>query len=265
MTLDAREKSTFGGAPYECYWFTCGAQNWYYTSGDTERIVNGHTYAPEAITRTEISQSQEINSGEITVTLPLDNAVAALFKGYLTPVPVFLTIYRGHDGEPEIAAAFLGKVSSCPFQDTAKLKVVPDQDALKRDVPGLTYQSQCPRRLFSLGCGVAQVDYMTIAVLTYVSGVTLRAAVFATKVNGYFKGGWVDHGGGVRQIKAHTGDTLTLMDPFPADLVPGTQVLAYPGCQGTEAYCATVFNNLVNHLGFSHIPGVNPFGGNGVG
>jgi len=264
MTFDAREKSAFEGAPFECYWWSCGALNWYQTSGDKDRTLYGHTYTPEVIERTEISQNQEMNSGAITVTLQPENPVAQLFMGFLPPRPVSLVIYRGHDGDSEIVTNFVGKVSSCPFKDMAELKVVPDQDALKRMIPGLAYQSQCPHTLFSSGCGVPEDAWMTVAVLSYVSGRTLKSSAFAAKANGYFQAGFVDFGGTLRVVSAHTGDALTLMDPFPADLVAGAQVLAYPGCQGTEAYCATVFNNLVNHLGFSHIPATNPFGSGGI-
>lgn len=264
MSFDSREKSVYGGEPWECYWFSMGAFNWTYTSGDEPRTVFGRVFEPESISRTEISQNQEMNSGEITVTLPLENPVAQLFMGMLPTRPVSLVIYRGHDGETEITTSFTGIVSSCPCKDTAELKVVTDQDALKISVPGLTYCSQCPRVLFSAGCGVNQAAYMQLATLSYATGVTIKSAAFATKPNGYFTAGWVELEGATRTIVNHVGDTITLIDAM-VELVPGTVVQAYPGCQGTEAYCDSVFNNLVNCLAFGHIPSINPFGANGVG
>lgn len=263
MTYDAREKSTFGGAPYECYWFACGSQEWRYTSGDEPRTISIWSYAPEVITRSEIQQNQEMRSGEIKITLPLDNPVALLFRGFLPPRPVSVVIYRGHDGDPETVCSFTGIVSSCVFGEDAQLTVVPEQNAIKRTVPALTYQSQCPRALFSTGCGVGRETFRVLGLVSSVSGMQVHAAAFATKSDGYFNGGWLEFGYELRAIASHVGDQVTLMDPI--DSLPiGAQVFAYPGCQGTEADCAGRFGNLVNHLGFGRIPSRNPFGTGGI-
>ena len=225
--------------------------------------MNGHTYQPESISRTEIRQSQEKNSGEITVTLGLENPVAQLFAGMLPPKPVSLVIFRGQHGEPEITTTFLGVVASAPFKETAQLKVVPEQDALKLGIPGITYQSQCPRVLFSTGCGVSMTAFMVPGTLAEVDGLVIRSAAFSAKPDGYFRAGWVDYQGVARVITSHVGNALALMDPIPG-LDAGAVVVAYPGCQGSELECADKFGNLVNFLGLSHIPSVNPFGSNGV-
>ena len=57
MSYAAKETSTHDGEPYELYWWSCGSLNWYQTSGDTERVLNGHTYTRRAIGRTEIEQN----------------------------------------------------------------------------------------------------------------------------------------------------------------------------------------------------------------
>lgn len=264
MTIDAREKSTYSSEPWECYLFSCGALEWKYTSGDETRVLFGKTFTPEAITRTEITQNQEMNSGEITVKLPLDNPVARLFTGQSPSQPVSLVVYRGQEGDAEITTTFTGIVASAPCKGTAELKVVTDQDALKIGIPALTYSSQCPRVLFSRGCGVDKAAYMVPATLTYASGRVIKSAAFATKPNGYFNAGWVELEGAAQTVVSHVGDTLTLVDPL-AGVAVGLVVIAYPGCQGTEAYCHDTFNNLDNCLAFSHIPSINPFGGSGVG
>lgn len=264
MSFDSVEKSVHSGQPWECYWFSCGTLNWRYTNASRAITTQGFTFEPEAISITEVSQSQELNSGEITLSLPLDNAVASLFKGSRPPRPVSLVIFRGHFGDSEVVSPFSGVVASASHKDVTELKVITDQDGLKLSIPGLAYCSQCPHTLFDDACGLDAADYREAATLSYVSGTTIKSAAFATKPNGYFKAGWVEFGGMSMVVTAHSGDAITLMDSL-AGLTVGSAVLAYPGCQGTEAYCEATFNNLVNCLAFSHIPGINPFGANGVG
>lgn len=263
MSFDAREKSTFSGEPWECYWWSCGLQNWYHTSGTTARVIGGNTYTPLAITRTEVSQNQEMNSGDITVSIPLDHPVALLFRPYLPPRPVSLVIYRGHAGESQVVTNFIGVVASCPCSETADMVVVPEGDELKHDFPALTYESQCLRCLFSEGCTLQKINFQTVAVLSEVSGVTLKSPAFAAHPDQYFRGGWGEIGESARAIASHVGDTLTITDPVEG-LVAGALAYAYPGCSGSEDECLNKFDNIVNHLGFERIPSTNPFGEGGV-
>ena len=263
MTYDAREQSTYQGEPFECYWFSCGPQSWRWTSGDTARTVGGFTYTPEVISRGEIEQNQELRSGNLTLTLAPDNPVAALFRQYLPARPVSLVILRGHDGDVETVAHFTGKVASVTWQEMPVLTLVPEQDALRRTVPSLHYQTQCPRALYSAGCTVNKVAYQVMATLSSVSGVTLKAAAFAAKPDGYFVGGWVDALNTSMVVVRHVGDTLTLFFPI-AGLQTGDAVVAFPGCDGTESTCSGKYSNIVNHLGFARIPSRNCFGNGGI-
>jgi len=265
VSIDSAEKSTYGANPWEGYWFSCGPLNFYYTGNDTEQTVNGHLYTRETISHTEIEQNQEMRSGSIEVSLPLDNPVALLFRDYLPVRPVGLVLYRAMDGETGVIAHFTGIVSSHKVRETMTLVCVSDQDALKKRIPALRYQIQCPRRLFSPLCGVNKAAFMTLAEVSSVSGKTVKSSTFASKVDDYFKGGMVEVPalGAVMAVSAHAGDTLTLFHSV-AGLEAGAMVVAYPGCGGTESECASKFGNLVNHLGFSHIPSTNPFGERGI-
>lgn len=263
MSYDSREQSTYQGTPWEAYWFSCGPLNWRWTSGDIPRVVGGFEFTPEPVTRTEIDQNQELRSGSITITLSPDNPVAALFRRYLPAQPVSLVIYRGHDGEAETVCNFTGKVASVTWKDLPELTLVPEQDALKKKVPALRYQTQCPRALYSTGCKVNKTDYQVLATLTSVSGVTIKAAAFATKPNGYFAGGWVDARNTSMAVVKHVGDTLTLFFPLEG-LTAGEIIVGFPGCDGTESTCSGKFSNIVNHLGFARIPTRNPFGDGGI-
>lgn len=262
MTFNARETSTFDGAPFELYTWGMGVNRWYQASGDTPRTFQGRTYELQVLARTEVDQNGEANSGNVTVTMETDNPIAQLFLQGPPSHPVSLIIQCGHEGETEVACAFTGRVSSTKFKEVCELTCVSRQTIWKQSIPGLAFQSQCPLRWGSDRCGVNKYAYRVVATLSAVSGLNLSSPTFAAHPNGHFRGGWVEVEGTTRMITAHTGDTVTLFTPL--NVSPGATVAAFPGCMGTEADCGGRYNNLVNHLGYKRIPGKNPFGETGI-
>lgn len=263
MSLNSRECSVCDGEPFEGYWFTCGPNSWRFTNGDTDRVINGFLYERETILRDEIDQNQEARAGSIKVQIPLDNPVAEIFKGLISPRPVSLVVFHGQVGETEVGAYFTGMVASVKRQNTCELTCVTENDTMKQDVPGLHYQVQCPRDLFSDGCTLRRQDWEVLGTISDVNGNLVSSPAFAAKPDGWFAGGWLEWNGTAMAIVAHVGQDLTLFFPLEG-LASNANVVAYPGCQGTEAVCAEKFSNLVNHLGFARIPSKNPFGEGGI-
>lgn len=263
MSYDSAEQSTFSGAPWEAYWFACGAINFRYTSGDQARTINGQIYEPASIKRSEDCQNQELSSGNISIELPIDNPVAQLFIGYLPPQPVSLVIFRGHEGDSEIVSAYTGMVSSPKFGETCELTIIREGDALKRPVPALRWQAPCPRKLYSKGCGVSKNDFIVVGTVSSVAGITVKSTAFAAKADGYFSPGWIEAHGTGMSILSHVGDTVQLVHAL-AGLAPGDVITVYPECLGTEADCANRFHNIDNCLACSRIPTENPFGEGGI-
>lgn len=262
MTYNSREVSTFQGEPFELYTWAMGATRWYQTGGDTRRVFDGITFEPTVLARTEVDQNGEANSGNVTVTMEIDNPIAQLFLHGSPSRPISLIVQCGHDGEPEVACAFTGRVSSTKFKEGCELTCVSRQTIWKQSIPGLAFQSQCPLRWGSARCGVNRYAYRVESTLSSVSGLNLVSPTFAAYPNGHFRGGWVEAEGAIRMITAHVGDTLTLFTPMP--LSAGGLVAAFPGCMGTEEDCGGRYNNLANHLGCKRIPGKNPFGETGI-
>jgi uncharacterized phage protein (TIGR02218 family) len=262
MSYAARETSRYSGTPFELFWFSMGAQNWYLTSGDIARHLGARTFTPESISATAISQNQELRSGSITILIPRNHAIAALFVGYSPPAPLTLIIYRGHDGEleGETVTYFTGRVATAKFTEHCELTCVPEQDALKRSVPIQKFQSQCNWVLFGPGCGLDKTAYAVSGTVSAISGDTVTVSGLSAKPDGWFRAGWLELGNSRRMIIAHTGDNVTLITPL-LGLQVGDAVVAYPGCMLTEAICAGKFGNLVNFWGFSRIPTRNPFNG----
>lgn len=262
MSYATRETSRYSGTPFELYLFESGAEAWRYTSGDVSRSFNGNTYTPESITRTEIDQNQELNSGSIKVEIPSTNEVAGRFISYIPDSPMSLVIYRGHDGEAEseIVTNFTGRVSMATFNEICELTVVPEQDVLKRRIPGPKYQAQCNRILYDSGCGVDKTNYKVTGTVTDVSGNVVTSAIFGAKADGWFKAGYIESGTKRRMILAHTGTQITLIAPM-FGLSVGDSITAYAGCMRTRTDCISKFNNFGRFFGFDKIPTKNPFDG----
>lgn len=263
MTFAARETSIYLGVPVELYQFTTGDNIWRFTGADELKTNSGVLYTPEAIMHTEPSQGTELKSGMLTVTVPLGNAVANQFLPYMPNTPMFLTIFRTHDGDPDAQTVtyWQGKVSKADFKDICELTCEPEQALLKRTVPNARYQPQCNNVLYSTRCGVNKLSFRVLGTLTSVSGAVIQAAAFATQPDGFFNGGYIELNNERRMILNHAGNTLTLIAP-QTDLAVGSQVFAYAGCNHQfNGDCVQKFNNGPNFFGFEWIPSNNPFVG----
>ena len=260
MTYDAKERSQFGGAPKELYRFIRGATEYHYTSGDEEETYLGNLYTTETLVRTEPSQGEGPESGQLELTLPRTNPVAALFLPYLPEPAVGLVVYAKHRTDAEVLTVFQGTISTVSFEGaTAKLTALPLTARLRRQLPRNAFQTQCNWALYSAQCGVVAASFRTSGVVTVISGDTIQATAFSGQANGWFNNGWVQRASGERRwIVNHVGSTLTLLSPF-VGLAVNETVDAYAGCDRTESVCKTKFNNLANHLGFPRVPTRNPF------
>ena len=262
MTYASRETSRYSGTPFELYLFESGVETWRFTSGDKARAFGGQTYQPETITRTEIDQNQELGSGSIKVEIPKTNDVAGRFVSYIPEAPMSLVIFRGHDGEAdsETVMNFTGREASAMFGEVCELTVVPEQDVLKRRVPGPKYQCQCNRVLYDAGCGVDKNSFKLTGVVSSVSADLVTATVFGSQASGWLDAGYLEKGTQRRMIISHTGNQVRLIAPMDG-LVVGDTVTAYAGCMRTRSVCLSKFNNLAKFFGFDKIPTKNPFNG----
>lgn len=267
MTYDVAETSQHEGSPVEGYDFAYGATHFRWTSSDVAQEFESETYVPAVISRSEISQSQEDHAGNIEITVPRDNELAALFIPYIPSTPIGITIHRRHrlDGDEESVVAFVGKVLSVRFESNPSTAVItcgPISEVFRRVIPIVLYQPQCNYAVFSPGCTLNAEDFKVTATVTLVSGENVSSDEFVSTSfeDGHFNNGWMQKQSDPadkRWIVNHIGDTVTLMNPF-TDLAVTDVVEVFPGCQRTEAACLA-YGNLDNHLGFARIPRRNPF------
>jgi uncharacterized phage protein (TIGR02218 family) len=264
-TFNDRESGGYTGQPVECYRFQKGPDVYLWTSADETIVIPQGTFTPMTMTRSALQQTREDHAGSLDITLSLDNPIAVAHVAYMPPNPVIVSLYRAHRGDEANATLyFYGTVVSVAISGSeCVLTAAPFNQALKRDVPMLVYQNQCNWPLYGTGCGVPALSFQTPTAIATISddGLTITSGDFAAKGTGWFRNGWVqDVNGDVRFIVSHIGATVILMNRFAA-LAAGDSIMAFAGCDRTEAVCAAKFNNLLNYLGFPRVPNRNPYDG----
>lgn len=264
MSFEERELSRYEGRPVECFKFVMGATTWRYTSADRAVTLPDGTYEMETIEGGEPSWSDEVTSESVTITVPLENPVAQALLPARQAETIWLTIYKVHRGEEdEPLAVFLGTVASALASETkVTLTCASISGFLDRQIPVLAVQTQCNHGLYSKGCGLSKTGVWKKTVsIESVDGVTVVSTGFADLDDQYFRGGLLESSTGeVRFIVDHVGDTVTLLSPM-ASLAAAQYAQAYWGCDHLESTCLRKFGNLIHHLGFSRMPGRNPFAG----
>lgn len=259
MTYAAQDLSIDDGAPYETFEFVVGASSWKYTN----HAVDVGEFVAVPIHRGQISQGGGSIGATATIEVSDENPLAVALNAGLTVRPVEVTVRRYHrtDASVEAAVIFKGLVTGISF-DGPKASIPCASRftlASRRRVPWVTYQAGCNLEWAGTRCGVNKATYAVTDTVTQ-TGRTLTASAAAGFDDGYFSGGWVERADGERRfIDNHTGSSLLLQMPLAAVSALGEEVTLYPGCQRTEEYCASTFNNLPNYLGWSRLPSINPF------
>jgi uncharacterized phage protein (TIGR02218 family) len=260
LTYDSREISSYFGQPFELYWFATADKNFYFTSADHAITYLSNEYIPVSIKRTQTNQTAEAKGGSVRVTVDKDNPVAELFIAFSPSTPLFLVIYRGHEGDSDVVVNFTGKVTMTVFGDFAELTAIPESDVLKNSIPAMAFQAPCNHFLYDSGCGINKSDFATAGTIATIdaTGQIITVAAAGSKVNGWFTVGYVEIGQQRRMIMLHSGSTLKLIAPLFGVEV-GDAVTLYAGCMRDFNTCKTKFDNAKNYLGFQWIPAKNPF------
>jgi uncharacterized phage protein (TIGR02218 family) len=264
MTYLAKEQSTQDARPVELFRFVMDATTWRYCTGRATRTYLSADYLPAAIERSQVQASQEFGRSELTVSVPYDNPVAALFTSGYPAAVVTLTLFRTHVGDSEFITYWRGRVVSASFKGAVcELKCEPVFTSLQRAGLRALYQVQCRHALYSTGCGVNKATYAIAGTIATIAGNVITVAAAGALAADWFTAGYVAAPGGSRAIVAHAGTSLTLISPIPGAIV-GQAVTLYPGCNLTAAICTSKFANDLRYGGFRWIPLKNPFTGDAL-
>ena len=274
MTYDAFETSTEAGDPVEVYEVVAGTTTYYFTSADSVQTIGAQDYTPVGgLQRGDRQEGPDRRERDFTLELPTANELAQLFVGVLPGFRVRLTVKRFHASDtptPEVVQVFDGYVQSASFGKaggkvctlTARTTIA----SLGRVLPRRTFASSCVHVLYdSSTCKVDDTDptfrASTLSVASQVGGVlTVSSGLSGTYADDYMQGGFVEVIGGAdfRLIIGHTGNVLTLQQPFATE---PSSVNVYAGCAHMISVCSSKFDNVVNYGGFAFVPTRNPFEG----
>lgn len=270
MTFDSREQSIFGGAPIQLFIFSLGGKTWRYCRYDTRLTIDGHEYLPLPIESGKIRQSSDVKRMSMTIKVPRDFPIAELWRVSPASGTVLCFIKDAHFGETEVRTVWVGHVANVTWPSEATVQIQLDPGIVTLNATGLrrVYQKNCPHVVYGPGC---EIEYSTLretAELSVVSGVTIQSALFATHVDGWWSGGfiqWLDSSGVTewRWIVSHVGDTVTLNIQAP-QLSAGMQVDAHPGCDHTISTCSSKFGNDLRFGGMPYMTNKNPFTGSPI-
>lgn len=271
-TFDTLELSRRQGKPVFLFRFVAGTQVYNYTSTDEQQEYLSETYQPvEGLSASGTGQSQEVNAQRITITAPADWTIPTMYVAFVPAVRVYLSIFTFHrDASTDVHTFWQGFVRDAKWQgEQAKVECDPITVLLDRLGLRRTYQAMCTHVLYDGFCPVpASAFRVDGTLLSSPVGFTLDAADWASKPDGWFNAGFAERPlpSGVidmRFITSHVGTQITLLSPFPPDLLGGDTIRAYAGCDHVFSTCAGKFGAYTDtggaYGGWDRVPKKNLF------
>lgn len=268
MTFDAQETSRESGQVLELYTFIFGLDTFRFTSFQSDIVWQGLSYTSTPISRSNTGASIEDAAGQVTITVPLDNPVPQLFIPNVPGKVGSVRILRAHANDPaeEAVVLFDGFVANVTIDGELEAKVLcnPQTKIFDRAAPRIQFMSLCGHILYDERCKV-NIGLFTFTglVSAVVSNVITVNGAGAVGLADHFVGGFCRFPAGstddARLILAQSGDDLTLLLPFGADVL-GSNIDVFAGCDRSLATCDSKFAAVPNYGGFPFVPRKNPFG-----
>lgn len=273
MTFDSRETSADQGAKVYTYTWVRGSRFYRFVAADQDMVLDFQAYVGSGVlSHSDIEQGGDPVRSPVSVRVPQDHPVAAM---YLSTPPVdriVLTIEQFHVGEEsDRRPVWQGRVSGCKFDPSARLATLshdPTYTSLRRTGLRRVYQRPCPWVLYGARCRVNADAFALDFTALEVSPNSVTAPAIGALPDGWFTGGilvWEIESGVFerRFVRSHVGNTIVLTAPlvgFPA----GRIARLLPGCNRSAETCDGKFDNIPNFGGMLYLPGKNPFGGNPI-
>lgn len=266
-TYEEYERSIQDSVPIEGYKFIGSFKTYYYTSADQAVEINGETYEPVAVTRSNVKAgTHEDDSISLDLELPFDTEVIRDYAFSQTPPKLRLVVYRLQAEDPLGEAwsiYWTGIVRGFSANDRGVKIQVPSifSLALQGEVTNAYYQVPCNHLLYGPRCTLNSEDHKFVTTVQTYDGVNISVLGEPTSPDD-LKGGEIlnPRNGERRLILTNSGSSVLVGYPF-VDLQPGDEVWLYRGCDHSLETCKAKFDNVINHGGFKYIPPDSPFEG----
>lgn len=272
MSFDSVDRSTDSGRPFELFQFIAGQRVYLYTNANEDKVYPGSgnehgMYAEPGQDEVRFI-STAIDLGEIEIATigngsrmvlincpyDLDIVVAHAYGAY--PEEIEVTVWRGHEGEPELKTIWIGLLSEFSVQgrqaQIASGSVL--QTMLNRTVNRVKAQTLCNHTLYDLQCGVDPAPHTTV--LTILNAVANRVRINGSLVVDDLKGGTAVllRTGERRLITGNSSVQVILAVGF-SDVLDGDQIQLQRGCDHVfSGDCLSKFNNQLRYGGFVYLP-----------
>lgn len=262
MSYQSRELSESDGKPRELYWFMRGSTSFTFTSAAEAIEFDARIFEPvNGLSRGNVREGTERSKSQLTVEMPRDTEVAREFVGIPNVTPMWLSIYRIHEGEVGFRLTWQGRVRVCEFSGI-KATMTLDSIAASTKKAALRhlFQNQCNHFTFDSNCGLSEADYTHLTDVETVDNNVLT--VLDSQVAGYYIAGQVKRANGDRRLitndtKVSGTHTLELLTPFE-NLEIGEPISIIGGaCRHTFDTCPIAAKP--NYGGYPKVPRKNPF------
>lgn len=286
--FDLLEKSRFGGRPVRLFRFQRQNAIWWFAQADREVDAGSATWHAAQIERDEIRQTSERAKDKIKirmaylrdpnanpVDIPATQSLGDLWHPYIPSDPVSVMCFSHHYGDTDPPVMeWSGEVAQPEYTDVElTLTCIPGKAIAEAKNQGAKFQRACWKEPYSTGlkgCNLNPDDFDIAGTLTDVTGLTVKAAAFASAPLSLLQGSFrwprtiQAHNGAIeiiesRTIVQHSGDTVRLLYGG-AGLAVALAVVGRPSCPGTYAACEAR-ENTINYGGAIYKPVKNPMEG----
>lgn len=281
MAINDYETSVERGQPVELYKFIYGTEagtEYLYTNAEKDIDWQGDTYTALPSDRTQVKTTGRGENNEMTVEVPMNSAVAELFRVFPPGRVVNLIVYQGHIAneddpeawaeDPEFGVVWTGRVLEANRKkNTTVLTCENSQAGMKRVGLRRHYSWACPLVLYGARCRADKAAATATTTVAAISGnsVTLTSGWEGSLDPTAFLGGLFEWdsalGREYRTIIGRSGDTVKLNATVGTLAVDDT-VDVILGCPHTLTGCNDIHDNIVNYGGQPYIPLKNPVGKN---
>jgi uncharacterized phage protein (TIGR02218 family) len=247
----------------ECFKITIVASDevWTFTSAteDIDFLADTYLAVPIKRNRLEADPNDPFKSN-LDITVDKDNEFIREIIPGMQDSLVRIELFQIHEPTLEYVRGYYGEVLKFSVGEAeATISCATINLDLSKAILHKRYQKQCSHALYSDGCGLTNLNYMTEGELLTVSGATLTATEFDSQDDDYFTGGYLEIGTEKKLIIAHSGTQVTVLSPFKYASV-GDNFFAFAGCDHSIATCKSKFGNSLNFGGQPYIPNKVPFG-----
>ncbi len=236
---------------------------------DSNRGISfaGLTYSPWPIKRGKIQFSSDFRVDQTEVTTAKNWGLEkAVDKDILTGANFEIIRVRVDNPNSDYTIMFNGEIANVQTGEIELTLRGQTLDFLNVEVPKRDYQVMCNWKLYDEFCTMDAYGWLvgSCFLTTSADGKTLVSQAFAgtsvaSYANNYWTQGYIRATSGQndelkREVSSHSGQTITVVPPFPLTINEQDTFQIYPGCAHNMTDCEDIFHNLVHYGGFPFIP-----------